>query len=167
MNPSPKFLVALVVVALILAGGWYFVMQPADFDAATEEGGQTDSRPVTHEAVEVTKVDTAEPGISKLPAGFPSSIPVEQANISESYRVVYSERGVTQYTVSFTSLKSKEALWDSYNDYLKSSGYSIDSSLTAKSQGQISGNKEGDSISVIISLRNGISFVQLNLLDRQ
>jgi hypothetical protein len=168
MNPSPKFLVALVVVVLVLGGAWYFMMQSANVSApADNDSNGTSSQPTTQEEVIVTKVDTAEPGVSKLPAGFPSGVPVEQANVSESYRVVYSERGVTQYTVSYTSLKGRDALWDIYNDYLKSAGYSVDSGLTSKNQGQISGNKDGDSLSVIISQRNGVSFVQLNLLYRQ
>ena len=160
-----KVLSIIVGVAIILGGVWYLLMTVPKVTPIDTEGLNVVSEQKPE--VEVTKTDLNQGGTSKLPAGFPTKIPVEIANITESYRALYANRGVTQYTVSFTSLKSRETLWNIYSDFMKSDGYKIDATATSKSAGQVSGDKDNDTLSIVISVRGGLSLVQINLLDRQ
>lgn len=160
-----KLLSIFVGVVVIIAGVWYFLMTRPITPVANLE-----PKILTEEnvAVSVTKPDISASSVSKLPAGFPTSIPVETANITESYRAVYNERGVTQYTVSYTSLKTRDALWDAYSSYMKGAGYTLDTGTTSKTSGNISGtNASNDTLSVILSSRSGTTLVQMSLLDRQ
>jgi hypothetical protein len=166
MSPSIKFLSFLVVIVIALGAGWYVVSQrQPDIDGPVTEEVVTDENTKEIDGVLVTQSSVADTG-SKLPAGFPRDIPVEQSNITESYRAVYTEHGVTQYTVSYTSNKSRDALWDLYNSYFKSVGYTVEQG-SSKTQGQISANKGSDTISVVLSARGGVSLAQISLLDRQ
>ena len=160
-----KFLSILIVGLVFLGGVWYFLMTRSMDTVSDLEPGT--SMTEVEKGIEVTKTDITQAGISKLPTGFPSAIPVEAPNVTESYRTVYKERGVTQYTVSYTSLKSRDALWDIYNDYMRSANYTLDTSATSKSLGQISGTTaNNDTLSIIISARSGFTLVQISFLDR-
>lgn len=158
-----KIISSILIVLVAVLGGWYLL-------ANDERGELPNNEEVSSiaDTKEITVVNTnlTETG-SKLPAGFPESIPVEIANILESYRVVYNERGVTQYTVSYTSVKSRDSLWDAYNSYMKGNGFTVDTSISTKSGGQISGtNTAGDTLFVVLSVRSGSTLVQISLLDR-
>ena len=156
-----KFVSILVGVVVVIGVAWYFLMP---VPAATPVKVKQVNSGVAE--VEVTKTDIAQNGISKLPVGFPKDIPVEVPNISESYRAVYASRGVTQYTVSYTSLKTREALWTTYSDFMNSAGYAVDKENSSKSLGQITGTKDNDTLSVVLSTHGGLSLAQLNFLDR-
>jgi hypothetical protein len=166
MSPSIKFLSLLVVVALVLGAGWFMLRNNAPEPIAEIiEEVEDDPNTVDVNGVLVTQANIRDSGL-KVPAGFPASIPIEQANVTESYRAVYTEHNAVQYSVSYTSVKSKDALWDMYNSYLKSEGYLAEQG-TSKSQGQHIATKDGDTMSIVISTRGGSSLVQLSLLVRQ
>ncbi|MBX4198871.1 hypothetical protein KW800_01180 [Candidatus Parcubacteria bacterium] len=159
-----KLLATLVLLLLMFIGAWLYLRE-GDKTTVVQTaviGGET-----TETKVEVTKTDITQNGLSSLPVGFPSDIPVEVSNITESYRAAYQGKGLVQYTVSYTSEKSRESLWNSYSEFMNKSGYTIDKGSSSKSLGQIYGVKGIDSLSIIISVRGGLSLVQINLLDRQ
>jgi hypothetical protein len=162
MNFALKFLGFLLIAAIITAAGIVYFSRPG---AETGEM-QTPADSESEVEVRVSKTDITQNGVSKLPSGFPKDIPVEVANITESYRATYSEKGITQYTVSYTSQESRDSLWDLYNNYLKTAGYTVDTRASSKSQGQITGVKNNDTLSTVISSRGNVTFVQINLLDR-
>ncbi|MBX4195881.1 hypothetical protein KW796_02950 [Candidatus Parcubacteria bacterium] len=155
---------SLLVAFIVILVAWYFIAgngsdrAPDGTTSVTTKGEQGE--------VTVTNTDIAQNGVSRLPVGFPKGIPVEVPNITESYRVAFNSRGITQYSVSYTSVKTKDALWDLYSAFMKSSGYDIDKG-SSKSLGQISGTKNNDSLSIVISSNSSVSMVQLSLLDRE
>ncbi len=100
---------------------------------------------------------------SKLPEGFPSVIPIELANITESYSARYPDRGLTQYTVSFTSFVSANDKYVEYEQYMRSEGYSVVSNAANFS---LYGRKENDDLSVVIGENNGETKVSLTFIDR-
>jgi len=165
MSPSIKFLTFLVLIVLILGAGWfYFSAKAPQTDIREEAVVEEETEDIN--GVKVTQANIAETGTSRLPAGFPKDIPVEEVNVIESYRAVYTEQNVTQYTVSYTSTKSRDALWDMYNSFMKSAGFSLDTSASFKSLGQISGSKGSDGLSIVLSARSGLTLVQVSYLDR-
>lgn len=167
MHPNIKFLLFLVFVVLLLGTAWLIFsgregeVGPLSKDELVID----DENTVDLDGVLVTEASPATTG-SRLPAGFPRDIPVEEVNVTESYRAVYTENRAAQYTVSYTSNKSRDSLWDTYNSFMKGAGYAIETTGTSKSQGQLMGNKDNDTLSVIISARTGMTLVQINLLDR-
>lgn len=155
----------LIGIAVVVGVAWYFV-SPASSPSPSGVESAKDMGVVTG-TVEVVKTSIAETGGSKLPVGFPKEIPVEASNISESYRAVYASKGVTQYTVSYTSLEKREELWMLYSDFMQSTDYEVDTNVSSKSLGQITGTKNNDTLSAVVSVHGGLSLVQLNFLDRQ
>lgn len=151
-----------LIVGIIIVGGaaWFF------FGREPEAASEPIVTPVeVDKNIEVIETDIAETG-QAVPLGFPESIPVESNNITESVRVAYKEQGVTQYTVSYTSMKSRESLWDLYSGYMGKAGFTVDKTTSSKSLGQLSGNKGNDTLSVAISDHGGVALVQLNYLER-
>ncbi len=157
-----NLLLGLVIVVVAL-GAWLGIreIKRAKLEAIPKEVVTTEEK----NSVEVTKTDITKTG-SKLPQGFPSDIPVETVTTGESFKAVYSDIGMTQYTLSYTSKKTKDQIWTIYDDYMKEAGYVVDKLSSSKSLGQISGTKQNDILSAIISSYNGTSLVQLSFQDR-
>lgn len=157
-----KWLGALLVVIILLSAWFWISTQPktttTKTDIRTSDGNVT--------SVEVTKTDIAGGSTSNLPAGFPNNIPVETNNLTESFRAAYKSRNIVQYSVSYTSARSRDALWDTYSEFFNSSGYTVDKTGTSRSLGQLSAALDNDSISVVISGHNGLSLVQINYVER-
>lgn len=156
-----RFLALLLVVVLIGAGLWYIIAKVP----RSPESTQTVKTPTGKYEVLVTKTSAGQNSASTLPAGFPDGIPVERGNITESYKSVYSGKGVTQYTVSYSSHQTREALWDMYSKYMKGVGYGIEDT-SSRSSGLISGTLANDTLTAVISVHSGMTLVQLSLLDR-
>lgn len=155
-----KALSLIALVAIIAVGAWFFLRE------ARPEASAPIAAPVTEDKnIEVTETKPAETGRS-VPLGFPESIPVETNNITESLRVAYKEQGVTQYTVSYTSVKSRESLWDSYSSYMNKAGFAVDKASSSKSLGQLSGTKGSDTLSIVVSDHGDVTLVQINYLER-
>ena len=154
-----KFIVPVVVLVLILLGGWLFLRKPDSTPKETKLEVTTVSN-----GVQVTKTDISKSG-SMLPEGFPKDIPVEMANIKDSYRAYYEKVKATQYTVSYISKQSRDTLWKTYSDFMNGKQYTVDQS-SSRSLGQISGVKGDDSMSVVITSSGGVTLVQIVYLDR-
>ena len=118
--------------------------------------------------VEVLRADLSPTSSSKLLPGFPSSIPVEKENITDSYKADYTKHGVIQYTVNFTSSRTKDALWNEYVNFLKNNNYSVDPGVTSKAQGYIKGTKGNTEFNaVIFDQGNQSYFLTLNYIVRK
>ena len=154
-----KFFVPIVIIVLIIIGGALFMREKKE----TPSVGKT-LELSGNIAVTVTKTDILKTG-SRLPEGFPKEIPVESINIKDSYRAYYEKVRATQYTVSYTSERTKGDLWKTYSDYMVGEQYVV-SAASSKSSGQISGTKGDDSLSVIITTQNSVTLVQIVYLDR-
>jgi signal transduction protein with GAF and PtsI domain len=156
-----KLLLVLVIVVVLAIGGYLLLS-----GGAGEPKNETPIETVTkRDGVIVAKTDVTKSG-SKVPQGFPSDIPIESVNITDSYKAFYERVQATQYTVNYTSDRDREDLWNMYSKFMNDSGYRIDVAQTSRGLGQISGAKGDDSMTVIVTSSNGISLVQLSYLDR-
>lgn len=157
-----KFFALALVVVVVIGGVWlgfkYLKKTPGSESATQTSSKQGD--------IVVTKTDLTQSGGSRLPEGFPGNIPVEVATITEGYKAFYKNLNATQYTVSYTSKKSRDDLWTLYSNFMDTGGYTLDKTATSKSLGQLSGTHTGDNLMVIISVRSGLSFVQMSYTDR-
>lgn len=158
-----KFLAIGVFVVAILGGSWFIytkygskqrVLPTSDFVFDKEND------------MKFVKTDVVKTGGSKLPVGFPADIPVESGAIEDSYKGQFSNVKATQYTVSYTSPKTKTDLLALYNKYMTDNGYTIQPQPTSQTILQTSGYKGNDSLSVVISSQKGISLVQISYVDR-
>lgn len=154
-----KFILPLLVLLVIIGGGAYLYSHKT-----VEAPASITETPSSSQSTKIIETDLT--GANKLPAGFPSDIPVEMANVTESYAGQYQSLNATQYSVSYTSKQAAGTLWDSYSAFMSQSGYTINPKATSKSVGQISGTKNGDTLSVVISSHNGTSLVHLSYLDK-
>lgn len=173
MSNKPKIILIFLLIALAVGTFLYFskmdAVLPSNNDNNANNGSNTGQNggAVSSETVKVTETNITGGGASKLPDGFPPTIPVETINVKESYKVDYTDKEVTQYTVSYVSIKDSDELWTIYNDFMAKERYMIDTETTSRNLGQITGFSGNDSLSVVISTQKGSSLVQMNLLVRQ
>ncbi len=169
MQQQTKTLLIIAgVIVIVLAGYvWYSnskIETIVDW-AQPNPPTATDLKPRSD--VSVKQAETNDIGSSfKLPAGFPTTIPVEQKSITESYSAYYQANKATQYTVSYESLKSVSEKWDEYNTFMTQNGYTIPKETSIKSKGLISGTKDKDNLSVVIVTQNNKTVVHLTLLKQ-
>jgi hypothetical protein len=157
-NKGLEILGALLIV-LIIAGGYYL--------SQVRNGGhlvQVPSKASSQIAVTGQFGKTSSATSKVLPTQFPANIPVETKNITENYKVAYNNTGLTQYTVSYTSAKTKTALWSVYNTYMKANGYDLNAKLTNQTKGTLSGTHANTSLVVVISSTSAGSLVHLTYI---
>lgn len=156
MEQNKRTIILLIILAVVVIFGGYFWYTKATFKPApVQTNPNVDQNPV--------KVEQAQGGMTKsLIGGFPSNIPVEAANIFESYKADYTDHGVTQYTVSYRSDKTVSALWDTYNGFMTAEKYVI--STSDKSKGTLFGKKSDTSLLVTITTSGKQSVVKLNYI---
>lgn len=168
MSSKTKIILVFLLLVLSVLVLTYLYKRGSDYPPAnTENNSPQGEVEGSGEKVEVTQTNITGGGTSKLPEGFPAGIPVETINIKESYKVDYNDRGVTQYTISYSSMKSIDDVWTIYFDFMNKERYMIDMDATSRSSGQITGFLGNDSLSIVISAQNGGTLVQMNLLARQ
>lgn len=97
-----------------------------------------------------------------LPQGFPSDVPVV-GTIGQVSKFAF-DNGY-EYTINSTSPKSRDELWQMYNDYMVKAGYSLMYG-TDKTKGTVIGKKGNESMMVVISVRNKLSYILLTLVTR-
>jgi hypothetical protein len=161
----PALLLVLIIGALYY---WYAGKVKAPTAPAETASSTAATSTAAAPNVHVTQINLAEASTptSKLPAGFPSDIPVEAANITQSYSAVYADHGVTQYTVNYTSAKTKDALWAAYTSYVSAAGYAL-GATTNKSEGVLDATKGKNDLNVLITSHNSTSLVQITYLARE
>lgn len=159
-NKKVILLVVLFVILLVVA----FLMQPGKKKEQANEN--------TKENVLLTRVDlTTATGENKLPSGFPEDIPIETVGITNSYKAVFPDRGITgrgitEYTVSFISSKSKGEVYDMYEKFMVDSGYKFLPENQSKEKGILYGRNDSGDLSVFISEENSKTAVGVTLLKQ-
>jgi hypothetical protein len=164
-----RLVLPALLLVIILVGGylWLKSHHPVTSTLTPSSTETTDSdNQGTVPVVEITNSAVTSNGNSVLPTGFPSSIPVESANIKESYKADYTAHGLTQYTVTYISNKSADAVWQIYSEYLNSNGYTVNEANTSEKNGTIIGNKGDDEIDVAITTLDSGSYVQVGYLTK-
>lgn len=170
MQPAKKtsksvfFLVLGFVLLLIIA----YVMS----SSFSHNGGGSSSKTAnTKENVQVQKVDlSSSQGNAKIPAGFPSNIPVETAGVFESYSATYPDHHLTQYTVNYTSASSLKDAFNTYNTFLSQNGYTTTNTIDEKTEKTLVANKGNDTLTIIVSNAGGKTdktSVYLTYISRQ
>jgi hypothetical protein len=158
MRIDPKVVLAIVaVLALVLLGYWAYKQFVAPSSDATMEAGEF--MPV--------KIGENTPVAGRLPAGFPAEIPVEIEGVTEAYARTYPERGVTQYTVVYKSASSLTEKFSEYESYMESAGYISAEDGSNMSSNFLSGTKDNDDLSVVLSIDGESTVVNLTYLDRE
>lgn len=151
-----KLIVSLVIIIVVLVAG-YFLLKS---NLGTKRGGETAGK------TETIYTDLAN-SVTKIPAGFPSNIPVEEENVKESYKINYFDEGVTQYTIGFNSNLSFDEIWKTYSDLFLAIGYTPDMEKTSKDKGIMTGYRDGNKLNVAISDYDGGHYVTINFIQRQ
>ncbi len=149
-------IVIIIAVGLVL----YFLLlgSPGDLSETIE----------VSDGVVVEQVDLENTtGANRLPPGFPLDIPVNVDTIQESYSVDYNESGFTQHSLSYTTDDSIEGVYTTYKEYMENDGYDMsDTTLVADSIGSLYGAKDGNDLSVVVSVHSDGTLVNLSYLER-
>jgi len=116
----------------------------------------------------VEKIDfnNAESDSGKLPKDFPSDIPIEIANITDSYSVNYKKDGFIQRSVVYTSTKTVGEIYGEYETFMVGGGYLLLDSSLSKNSANIEGSKNGDNLSVSIDDSSGFSSVNVSYVGK-
>jgi len=156
-----KMIFVILAIFIIIVAGYVLFAKDKNFIIKT--GSENDKE----NNVQVKQVDLNTANIKNvLPENFPPNIPIETEGIFESYSVVYKTQGVTQYTVSYISTKTKNLKWDEYSLFMTKENYKYQDT-TNKKDGILSGSKDNGLLSVIISERDNKTVVQLSFVVKQ
>lgn len=156
-HSNKRLIVSLVVVIAILIVGYMFFWKG---DGLYREPGLKGES-------EVIYTDLNSETVSKIPAGFPVAVPVEEQNIKESYKINYFDEGITQYTLAFNTDLSEEEIWKLYSDMFLAVGYTQDSDKTSEDKGVLTGWRSGNKLNVTISQYDNQRYVTINFIERQ
>jgi hypothetical protein len=152
MNPNRVIVSILLVLIIVIAG--YFIFW----------GGE---KPAFSGKSEVTYTELNDPAVSKIPVGFPTTVPVEEQNIKESYKVNYLDAGMMQYVVGFNTEMSKEDIWKLYTDTFTAVGYATNDENMNEGKGTLTGYRDGNKLNIAISSYDSGSYVTINFIQRQ
>lgn len=151
MNPNKVIIPVLLALVVILAG--YFVLRSNNGVGELYPNGV------------VTQTDL-ETSLTKIPTGFPDSIPVQGENVKESYKVDYEAEKVTQYTVAFSSELTQEEVWKTYADLFLSLGYASGEGDIDEGKGVMKGYRDGNKLNIAVSPYDTGSYVTINFIER-
>lgn len=163
-------IIAGVIVLVLIGYVWYSnskIETIVDLANPTNTTNQTAADLKPRSDVTVKQAEATDIGKSlKLPTGFPSIIPVETMNVTESYSAFYQTHNSTQYTVTYTSTATIATKWDEYEAFMTKNGYTINKTTSIKSKGIVSGTKTGESLLVVINAQEGKTIVHITLLKQ-
>ncbi|PIP87401.1 hypothetical protein COW81_00435 [Candidatus Campbellbacteria bacterium CG22_combo_CG10-13_8_21_14_all_36_13] len=164
-NNKTIFITLGVVVALIVF--YFFIAKNTQIDT-TQEDQQQEQQDVNDVEISLNQVDVenVENEADKLPEGFPTDIPVELSNITESYSTDYKDAGFVQKSLVYTSEKGVAWLFSEYEKFMKDNGYEITDSTTDDGYAYLYGSKEGDDLSLVFEGADGSTIVSVTYLDR-
>lgn len=151
------------MAAVAIVGGAYMLSR--NFGPGAVRDSETPGADRIAQHVDLENAKTPE---AKLPQGFPVGIPVEAANIVEAYSVPITLNGQTlmQYTVSYTTEKSRQAKYDEYLSYMTRQGYDFGGRGQDARNFTLYGIKDNDDLSVAVSPQEVGNLVQISFIDR-
>jgi hypothetical protein len=169
---SNKNLILIVVSLIVVLGIAYVISTSPQKEATTSSKTDTaNEHPVqqyTKENVTVAKVDLSKTtGTSKIPSGFPKDIPVETANITDSFTANYPDKGVVQSSVSFTTAKTVSVAVSEYLSYMKKAGYIMNNEVMKTSKNYLLGTLNKSDLSIFVNSNNGKTQVQMTYLSKK
>ena len=170
MQQQTKIFIAAAVILVVLVFGYVWFLSRAKapvIQSPTASSTQTATQIKPRSDVLVNSAQPTSTGKSlQLPTGFPTTIPVELGNITESFSAFYQTHNATQYTVTFTSAETVSAKWDEYSAYMTKAGYVMNKTATNKSKGTLSGSLAKDNLLIVITTENNKTTVHLTLLQQ-
>jgi len=160
-NNLRKGVILALAIALVVVGG-YFLVKVLIIDRANELKNIGPA-----EGIELSLADLSDGSANKLPSGLPSGVPVEQENVTDSYTALYTQYGISQHTVIYSSNKDADDIRTEYQNYLNSEGYTIDNTGNVEEQGLMRGVRDGVELNVLIISRDTQNYVTLNYIVKQ
>ena len=157
VQKETKLIISIIVVAIVLVAGYFLLKSNTE---VKKEAGLTGKS-------EIIYTDLTSTLLSKIPAGFPTNIPVEESGIKESYKINYFDEGVTQYTIGFSSALNNDEIWKIYSDLFLASGFALDTEKTSEDKGVITGFRDGNKLNIAVSDYDGGYYVTINFIQRQ
>lgn len=154
---SKHVLAFVLIFVFLLAVSIFMVLNMQNRIVITKENVQvknTDLKSVTNQA-------------DKLPGGFPNFIPVETAQVTESYSMNFPDRKLTQYTVNFTSAKTLEQKHKEYSDFMNANGFVLKPGSDTETTRTLYASKNNDDLLVVLSMVGKETTVQIAYVDRQ
>ncbi len=122
----------------------------------------------TREKIEVTKVDLEKAeGKDKVPVDFPKEIPLQLTDVEDSFTMSYPERNVVVTGVTFKTFRSANDIYETYNGFMQTSGYTVDVKNTDRDRGVLYGAKDGNVLGMIISSEEAGSMRRVQVVYTQ
>ena len=158
-----KILIAIIIVLVLGLGYWAMVKKPKDVSKQPETN-QT-QKPANNTGAEVAQPEFKYEEPTKAPAGFPSSIPLEEkAEITQNFSAVTPEGKQTSVR-EFASKFSVKENAEYYKKYLSDSGYVVEPPISDSTQTIVSGTKDGYRLRVRIYTETEKVKVTLNYIQ--
>ncbi len=158
-------IVALFIILLIIAFAMS-TLPKKNMDVNNQNGTQPVQTVQKQLQVEVKKTDLAQSqGTNRIPAGFPSNIPIDTANIYDSYTAVYPT--ATQATVSYLTDKSIADAYEVYHAYMKKEGYVFRPNGEDMKKGILYGTLSNNDLSILITTKDTKTSVQISFFKRK
>lgn len=163
-------IISAIVIILLLAGAIYYLisskgtLNPDAANQTESDDATTAPTAATQPMKVVVENSRSLAGKLSLPAEFPSSIPVETANITESATTRFPEQNAIQLSLSYKSSKSIIAKYEEYKAYMTEAGYSVTEGDARASVRSIFGTKADANFTVAISNSGSMTLVQISYL---
>jgi len=170
-TPSPRssqtiiLIIALFIIVLIIAFA-VSVLPKKSVDVNEQNGKQTIQTIQKKLQVEVKKIDLAQAqGTNRIPLGLPSNIPIDIANIYDSYTAEYPS--ATQATVAYMTDRSINDAYNVYHDYMKKAGYVFRPNGENVQKGILYGALLNNDLSILITAKDTKTSVQISWFKRK
>lgn len=135
-----KMLVGLIIIIAFALGATLVINIFKKDDAPAQTTDELKSP--------VTKTEVAQ---DKLPEKFPATLPIEEgAKITQNYNATAND-GRYQATRAFETSKTLAENYTLYNNWLKSNGYTISSTVDEDVYKMVSGTKDKQTVQVSVS----------------
>ena len=150
-----KTLTAISILLVVIALGYLIFIKYDKNEESPDNNLNTNAEQITEEHTSTVN------GILLAPKDFPESIPFEGGNVTESVTTVYPDQKIRQLTASYLSSKTVSQKYAEYKDYMTKAGYEVEEGDPNASVRGIFGTSENANLSVVISVRDGKTLVQL------
>ncbi len=155
LSQSKKMIIAVVIILAVIILGLILVV------TSNQTSDQTDTTdvdtpafiPGTESSVTTVDLSAATTDEDKLPSGFPTDLPLDYGNITESLTTSYADTNTTELSVVFNSPKSYADLKSEFETYFEDGGYDFTvNELQSDAVAQIRGTNSasGEALSVTL-----------------